>query len=63
MKLFCIRKVVKAKPNEAAKYPTIHKEAVRKSPKGPVRTNLLWPLFRWTIRQAAGILIARSGHL
>jgi hypothetical protein len=33
-KLFCIQKVVKAKADEAAKYPTIHKEAVSKSPKG-----------------------------
>src|SRR5580700_5191848 len=29
-KLFCIRKAVKAKANDAAKYPTIYKEAVRK---------------------------------
>jgi WD40-like Beta Propeller Repeat len=39
IKIFCIQKVVKAKPTDAAKYPVIRKEAVRKSLKDRARTN------------------------
>ncbi len=63
IKLFFIHKVVKAKASGAAKYPVIHKEAVRKSLRNIDLTGTYAGFFHWTFQQAAGILIARWGHL
>jgi hypothetical protein len=63
IKLFCIHKVVKAKASGAAKYPVIHKEAAKKSLRNIDLTGTCPGFFLWTFQQAAGILIARWGHL
>jgi hypothetical protein len=62
IKIFSIQKVVKPKTNDQAKYLPIHKEAVRKSPR-IVSARPRARCFDWTIHRAAGILIARWGHL
>lgn len=63
MKLFCIHKVVKAKASGVAKYLALHKEAVKKSLRNMDLTGTCPGFLHWTFQQAAGILIARWGHL